>query len=195
MSIAILQAAGRRLLCLMLAAATTSTAAQTPEPAWTVPAGSGWQRVHYDPSNGLIVFSSRQTLSGTLKLEWETREEEMFTNLVFRPDAASRRRMPFVANAYNQNPMDILLNQVNLQANDNPPPAATPPRQLLARYFAGVPASVLQRPEGRISRPATITVSRFGMSVECDRRYYYADTVAIRPTARSHILSAGEDGC
>ena len=195
MSIAISQATGRRLLCLMLAAATPFAAAQTPEPAWTIPAGSGWQRVHYDPSNGLIVFSGRQTLSGTLKLEWETREDEVFTNLVFRPDAASRRRMPLVSDTYSQNPMDILLNQVNLQANDNPPPAAPQPRRLLARYFAGVPASVLQRPEGRINRPATITVSRFGTSVECDRRYYYADTVAIRPGGRTRLTSAGENGC
>lgn len=190
------------LLCLTLAAAAPATSAEPrppsaveiPEPAWQIPAGSGWQRSHYLPDSGLLVFSGRQILSGTLKLEWETREDEVLTRLVFRPDDAGRRRMPFVADAYNQNPMDILLNGVNLQTDGSQRPAPSP-RRLLARYFSGVPAGILRQPEGRVSRPATITVSRFGMSVECDRRYYYADTAAIRPAGRNRVQPPGENGC
>lgn len=180
---------------------------QSPTPIWQIPSDEMSFAYHQD---GMTVFHGNMTLSGTLTLSWY-RDDKWQLSAIFSPDKASRQKLPVIYDDYYQNDIEIELNRIPL---DKPQNTANKNSQaiyqalsrqrlsLIKPYFVLPPKPTWDEDDETDvtiahDYPATITISEFGTSVECDFRYYYATATQIippKPKQKGKAIEAGE-GC
>lgn len=150
------------------------------------------------------VFRGKMQLEGELLMSWYKLENgKSNLDLTFTPLPVSRQKLPYINDAYNEPNIHIGINELPLdkprrydnKGNLISKNAKLPNNMALVKpYFTDIPAAFWQNKTGEISRPAQITITEFGMEIECDTRNYYATAVAIRPLNQKSTL-AFPKGC
>ncbi|MDO4877731.1 MAG: hypothetical protein Q3966_00350 [Neisseria sp.] len=166
---------------------------------WYIPKATPMSHSHYDKQTDTHVFRGRMRLNGKLIVRWDSVDDEKYLDFRFQPDTASRRRLPFIPDAYHKQDIEIQLSSKSYQDGRKDGWPMTEDRQNLIRLirqkFPDIPAGFWTAGRGGFTRPATLDISEFWMFVECDKRNYHATVSNITPKG-AHSRKAPEgSGC
>lgn len=161
------------------------------------------QALHYaytsmeDGMTRTTVFQGKMQLEGKLFLNWYDND----LAVSFIPSAISRKKLPYINDNYNEKNIEIGINSIPLskdrvrntegiwEVKNHPLPDNV---ALIKPYFPDIPATFWQKKTGKFTVPAEVTITEFGMEIECDSRNYYATAVAIRPLGQKSALKVPE---
>lgn len=148
------------------------------------------------------VFNGKMLVDGKIFLSWLNLDNEpAVLNVTFAPSINSRKKLPYINDNYNEKNIEISLNTLPLNKDRvrnaegiwQTKNASLPNNiALIKPYFPDIPATFWQRKTGSLSLPAQVTMTQFGMNIECDSRNYYATAVAIRPLGQKQSVTTVE---
>ena len=161
-----------------------------------IPAESQMKYTGQHKASSMFLFQGTQQLSGQLRVRWhgETGTKKTIY-LDFMPDQKSIATLPYIQDEYNNNPKIIHLNILNFTHDSLSDQNDQKNRKIVKYHFKNIPQNFWRYQEGVLQAPISITIGQFAMGVECDRRYYYATIVALKPMQKTSASFPDATGC